>query len=149
MLSKPHNGWVTITIESFQTEASYLVDIPFDWLRACMNGLKFNIPISLFIEEEVRCSYINSYYYITHIIIEDDEGSTTLQSHQKTDFLDITFMLINDINRYYEDWVKWYSFENSEKDFKRRRKELRQLIDKTEELLYIAAKKLNKPYAKF
>ena len=32
MLSKPKNGWTTVQIKDFEAIASYLVDIPFDWL---------------------------------------------------------------------------------------------------------------------
>ena len=52
MLSEPQNGWNTVKIKDFEAVASYLVDIPFDWLNSCLNGLKTRTPISLFIDEE-------------------------------------------------------------------------------------------------
>lgn len=41
MLSKPVNGWTTVSIKDFQAEASYLVDIPFQWLNACLSGFRY------------------------------------------------------------------------------------------------------------
>lgn len=52
MLSKPNIGWSVFTLGEFQTEVSYLVDIPFDWLRACISGLKYNIPFSFFLKKK-------------------------------------------------------------------------------------------------
>ena len=47
MLSKPENGWTKVTLGDFQTEASYLVDLPFDWLRSCIHSLRSDLPLSL------------------------------------------------------------------------------------------------------
>ncbi len=145
MLSKPKYGWTTITIEDWQTEASYLFDVPFEWLRACLNAMEYNIPICLFVDEEGSCCYINSYYNNTYIIIERDE--TTLHNCRNTDFFDLTYSLITDIKHHFEDWVKWYPYEESEDDFIRRKKELKRLIDKTENSLYAAAEKRRKSFA--
>ena len=124
-------------------------DVPFNWLIACKNGLEHNIPVSLYIEEEGSNSIIVTYYYSTHIIIEDEDMNRSLKTIDDIDFLDITYMLLNDIKDNFEDWVKWFVYEDSESDFERSRKELKQLIDETDHCLYIRASKHNKPYAKF
>lgn len=54
MLSKPKDGWTTVKIGEFESEASYLVDIPFNWLNACLTGLTNKVPITLFIDEETH-----------------------------------------------------------------------------------------------
>ncbi len=149
MLSKPHYGWSDVTIGDFKTQASDLDDIPFTWLQACKSGLEHNIPVSLFVEEEGSDSIIVSYYYSTHVIIEDEDLNRSLKTFEDIDFMDITYMLLNDIKEYFEDWVKWFVYEDTEKDFERRRKELKQLIDETEDLLYSRAHEHNKPYAKY
>lgn len=149
MLSKPRYGWSEVTLGDFKTSASNLDDVPFDWLRACKNGLEYGLPISLYIEEEGSNSIIVTYYYSTHIIIEDEELNRNLKTIEDLDFMDITYMLLNDFRDNFEDWVKWFVYEDSETDFERRRKELKQLIDETDHYLYIRASKHNKPYAKF
>lgn len=73
MLSEPLNGWTTVKIKDFEAVAGYLVDIPFDWLNSCLNGLKTRTPISLFIDEEGSECFIVSYYDVTHIISDNDD----------------------------------------------------------------------------
>lgn len=131
MLSKPIHGWTIVSIKDFRAEASYLVDIPFDWLKACLNGLKNHIPISLFIDEEGSECFITTYHNVTHIITDRDEGVACI-TYEDIDFMDITDMLLNDIKRYFEDWIVWSPYEDSETDFERRRIELCKLIEEVE-----------------
>ena len=53
-------------------------------------------------------------------------------------------MLLKDIRMYFDEWVKWYSFEQTEADFVRRRLELTELIGETEKYLSAAAEKYHK-----
>ena len=135
MLSKPEYGWSTVTIADFQTHASNMHDMPFTWLRACINGLKYNMPASFFIEEEGSSCIIVSYDYATHIIIEDRDCNCTLKTIEDLTLIDFAKMLVRDIKEYFEDWVKWYVFEDRETDYVRRRIELRKLIDEAERYL--------------
>ncbi len=145
MLSKPNIGWSVFTLGEFQTEVSYLVDIPFDWLRACISGLKYNIPFSFFLEEEGSNCIVTAYWDYTHIIIQNED--VTLKTIKDADWLDLSYMLLVDIKRYFDDWVNWYAFEQTESDFLRRRIELKELIEETEQILYITAKKQQKSFA--
>ncbi len=77
--------------------------------------------------------------------IEND--NTTLKTIEDIDFIDLSYMLLTDIKKYFEDWIKWYSFEDTETDFTRRESELKQLINETQKYLYIISKKNNKSYA--
>lgn len=52
MLSKPDSGWSTVSIGEFEAEAGYLVDIPFDWLNAC---LVYNLQIHRFYGHYKSC----------------------------------------------------------------------------------------------
>lgn len=134
MLSKPVNGWTTVSIKDFQTEASYLVDIPFEWLNTCLNGFKYKIPISLFIDEEGRECFIITYYDVTHIITDRDD-EVACSTYRDIDFMDITDMLLNDIRKYFENWIVWSPYEDAETDFQRRRIELSKLIEEVENAL--------------
>jgi alpha-L-arabinofuranosidase len=44
-------------------------------------------------------------------------------------------MLLEDIRLYFDDWVTWYDFEQTESDFARRRTALKALIEETEAYL--------------
>lgn len=88
MLSKPVNGWTTVSIKDFQAEASYLVDIPFEWLNACLNGFKYKIPISLFIDEEGSECFITTYYDVTHIIT-DRADEVSCSTYRDIDFMEL------------------------------------------------------------
>ena len=146
MLSKPDNGWVLVTVGDFRTEASYLADLPFDWLRSCIHSLRFNLPLSLFIEEEGTVCYINAYYSVTHIICEDSDFSAVVHTVRDMDMLDLTYQIICDIRAEFEDWVSWYDFEQGEAHFARRRTELAVLLDEAEQLLREKAKLMHKSF---
>ncbi|MBD5136925.1 MAG: hypothetical protein HDT39_13310 [Lachnospiraceae bacterium] len=143
MLSKPDSGWSTVSIGEFEAEAGYLVDIPFDWLNACLLGLKKQIPITLFIDEEGSEEYIVSYYDVTHIIIDRGEQPQYI-TYRSIDFMDITKAVIEDIKLYFEDWVRWSPYEDTEKDWNKRRTTLKELILETESALAKEAERCNK-----
>ncbi|MBP0971312.1 MAG: hypothetical protein J5753_04665 [Oscillospiraceae bacterium] len=144
MLSKPDIGWTVFSLGDFQAEVSYLVDIPFDWLISCKNALKHNIPASFFLELEGESCIVASYGNDTHIIYNHHDGAYTLTTVHGVDFMDLSAMLLKDIRLYFEDWVTWYNFEQTESDFARRRVALKALIEETEAYLAAIAKKCNK-----
>lgn len=131
MLSKPVNGWTTVSIKDFQAEASYLVDIPFQWLNACLSGFRYKIPVSLFIDEEGSECFITTYYDGTYIIMDRDD-EVACSTYRDIDFMDITEMLLSDIRKYFENWIVWSPYEDTETDFQRRRVELSKLIQEVE-----------------
>ena len=147
MLSTPENGWVKVTVGDFQTEASYLTDLPFEWLRGCINSLRYNLPLSLFIEEEGTVCYINAYYPVTHIICEDSDFSASVHTVRDLDMLDLTYQIICDIRADFEAWVTWYDFEQGEAHFARRRTELAALLNEAEEALRLRAEKMHKRFS--
>lgn len=144
MLSKPENGWTVFSLGDFQAEVSYLVDIPFDWLISCKNALKHNIPLSFFLELEGETCLVTSYGYDTHIIINRRDGGYQLKTVHNVNFMDVSDMLLKDIRLYFDDWVTWYDFEQTEADFARRRAALKALIEETETHLAACAKRYNK-----
>ncbi len=146
MLSKPENGWTVFSLGDFQAEVSYLVDIPFDWLISCKNALKHNIPLSFFLELEGETCLLTSYGYDTHIIINRRDGGYQLKTVRNVNFMDVSDMLLKDIRLYFDDWVTWYDFEQTEADFARRRAALKALIEETETYLDACAKRYNKQF---
>ena len=144
MLSKPENGWTVFSLGDFQAEVSYLVDIPFDWLISCKNALKHNIPLSFFLELEGETCLLTSYGYDTHIIINRRDDGYQLKTVHNVNFMDVSDMLLKDIRLYFDDWVTWYDFEQTEADFARRRAALKALIEETETHLAACAKRYNK-----
>ena len=144
MLSKPENGWTVFSLGDFQAEVSYLVDIPFDWLISCKNALKHNIPLSFFLELEGETCLLTSYGYDTHIIITRRDDGYQLKTVHNVNFMDVSDMLLKDIRLYFDDWVTWYDFEQTEADFARRRAALKALIEETETHLAACAKRYNK-----
>lgn len=143
MLSKPKNGWSTVSIGEFEAEASYLVDIPYDWLNACLTGLSSKVPVTLFINEEGSEEFIVSYYEVTHIIIDQGSESECI-TYRDIDFMDIAKAVIEDIKLYLEDWVEWSPYEDTEEKWEKRRIELKELILKTENALNKEAERCNK-----
>ena len=144
MLSKPDNGWSVFSLGDFQADVSYLVDIPFDWLISCKNALKYNIPASFFLELEGESCIVTSYGHDTHMIFSHHDGAYTLKTVRDVDFMDLSEMLLEDIRLYFDDWVTWYSFEQKESDFARRRAALKALIEETEANLAALKKRYNK-----
>ncbi len=133
MLSKPHNGWTEVKIKDFEVVASYLVDIPFEWLNSCLNGLKCRTPICLFIDEEGSECFIVSYYDVTHIISDNDE--VECRTYRDIDFMDISRFVLDDIKQYYDDWLYWSPYEDSQEDICKRKERLDNLILEVEEVL--------------
>ena len=146
MLSKPENGWTVFSLGDFQAEVSYLVDIPFDWLISCKNALKHNIPLSFFLELEGETCLLTSYGYDTHIIINRRDDGYRLKTVHNVNFMDVSDMLLKDIRLYFDDWVTWYDFEQTEADFARRRAALKALIEETETHLAACTKRYNKQF---
>lgn len=143
MLSKPKNGWTTVSIGEFEAEAGYLVDIPFDWLNACLTGLRNKVPITLFINEEGSEEFIVSYYEVTHIVIDRDEKPECM-TYRNIDFMDIARAVIEDMKLYFEDWVHWSPYEETDEEWEKRQIELKALILETEKALKNEAERCNK-----
>lgn len=131
LLSKPDSGWSEIKIRDFEAVASYLVDIPFEWLSICLYGLKNRVPISFFIDEEGSECFIISYYDVTHIVVDRDD-EVECHTYRDIDFMDITKCLIEDIREYYDDWTCWSPYEDAEEEIAERKIRLNSLISEVE-----------------
>ncbi|MDO4864538.1 MAG: hypothetical protein Q4A05_10250 [Ruminococcus sp.] len=138
MLSKPVHGWSTFSIRDFKAHVSDLVDIPFDWLHACKNGLENRIPIALYIDEEGKEDYIIAHISETYIITEDED--MLLKYFNNIGMYDITYMLIDDIKAFFDDWVHFIPYQVSDEDLTKRSNDLKKLLQETEEQFQICLK---------
>ena len=111
MLGKPHGGWTEIKIGDFIGYGSYLTDIPVDCLNACIFALSNNSPLSFFVDEEGSEFIVTSYYNGTYIIkrYEDSDEEEELFS-STLNFKDLATEILYDIEKYYEDWIKWLPY---------------------------------------
>lgn len=131
MLGKPAIGWVRIELEDFKFSASYLTDIPCDWLEAIEFGLRTGNPICLKADgEDAGDIYI----------ILDGSWVCMTDGYQYTRFFlnsyadDITKEIIKDIRYHIDDWAYWWLYEDdTEKEVKERKEYLTKLITKAEE----------------
>lgn len=101
------------------------------------------VPITLFIDEEGSEAFIVSYYDVTHIIIDRDDVSKCI-TYRNVDFMDITNAIIEDIKLYFEDWVQWSPYEETENEWEKRRTRLKKLILETEAALKKESDRCNK-----
>ena len=148
MLAKPENGFVHVSLGDFEAQANYIFDIPFDWLKACRYALENKAPLTLFIDAGAQnFCYITSFYDTAYIVTHKaGKKDAELKTINGLDFMDITDMLLRDIEANFEEWVRGYIFEDTEKDFARRRVMLRSLLDDVKEALRPEAKRYDKPY---
>ena len=137
MLSAPQYGWTTLSLGGLAYAVSYLVDIPFEWLIACRTALEHDIPASFFLELEGEQCLLTS-YHVTHIIHSGREGGHTLHTIEDLDVLALSRMLVRDIRAYFDAWVEWYPFEDTDADRARRRAALTTLLAETEAALTAA-----------
>lgn len=133
MLSKPRSGWSDLTLGDFRGSVSFLTDIPFDWLRACINGLKYVIPAAFFFDEEGSSGYIVSDLYATYVIIQHNGTELTLV--KGIGLKKFAEMLLHDIREHLEDWTWWCTFQLNDAQYARRKAMLTELLEEAEQCL--------------
>lgn len=133
MFGKPKVGWVEIMIGEFQVSGSYLTDIPYDALQACIYSIKNNAPFTLYIDEEGITDFIVSYYNATYIIRENDE--IEYYSCDK-DFRELIKEIIEDIERDFSEWIIEFTYlDEEEEQYKKWVKQLEGLLKNAKELI--------------
>ena len=134
MLSTPNAGWSEFTLGKFRISASYLTDIPFDWLRACISGLKYVIPASFFLDAEGSTCRIISDWCGTYIIFEKN-GSAELTVLNRIGLHRFAEMLLTDIRNDLEYWIWWCGVSLTDEQYARRKAMLTELIAEAEQCL--------------
>lgn len=144
MLSKPIHGWTNVTIGDFAGRASYTTDVPMDCLMAFINALEYNIPASIFFDEEgTEFTLVASFNY-TYVIEERQEPKLIIVNKR---FLSLAKELVNDIENNLEDWVIWYDYydgcDEEYKDmFDKRRKLIKERVSRLKESMKLEEKNL-------
>lgn len=133
MFGKPVVGWVEIMIGELQLSGSYLTDIPYDALQACIHSIKNNAPLTLYIDEEGTTDFIVSYYNSTYVIRESDE--IEYYSCNK-DFRELIKEIIEDIERDFSEWIIEFTYLDDEEElYKKWVKQLKGLLEDAKELI--------------
>lgn len=132
MFSKPETGWVDINIGNYEISASYLTDIPMDFLNSLINSLENNLPFSVFIDEEGIENILCAYYHGVFIITMD--GSNVEYKKIDMDFNTFRAEIVKDIETYLNDWIDW-NMKDDPKMLKSREIELRNKLSIAKEKL--------------
>ena len=132
MFSKPEAGWVDINIGNYEISASYLTDIPMDFLNSLINNLENNLPFSVFIDEEGIENILCAYYDGIFIIIKN--GNNVEYKKIDMDFNTFRADIVKDIEIYLNDWIDW-NMEDDPQILKSREIELRNKLSIAKEKL--------------
>lgn len=134
LFSNPKDGWVNINIKGYGyiIRASYLTDVPMDFLNAIIAHFKFGIPISVYIDEEgsedILCLAGN-------ILVISLLQETKIVGGKAITINNIAFIraVLSEIEEYFEDWVHWF-LDNDEETIRNRTIELKAKLDEVKEL---------------
>ena len=124
MLSKPNAGWVDINIGGYILSASYLTDIPMDFLNSVISSLKNNLPVSIFVDEEGRENIICAFYDEVFIIVKEENDDLIEYKKIDMDFNLFRKSIIDDIEMNFNEWINW-NMERDVEVLKAREDELR------------------------
>ena len=133
MLSKPRYGWTNIKLGNFIGRGSYLTDIPFDLLNSFINAIKYDIPASVWFDEEGSEFTLVSHYSGTYIIVERE---TTELITIDINFNQLTNEIINDLESNIKEWTTWLDYlELTEKELEKRENSIKNKIEELKILL--------------
>ena len=136
MFSKPRYGWSDVSLGNFKGRCSYLTDVPVDILNAFINAIKYDLPASVFFEEEGSEFILVSSLYNTYII--SDRKETKLYQSEISIF-ELAKEVISDIETNLDEWIDWMNYQDydsKERTFLLSSKieELKKLVQKHDEL---------------
>lgn len=104
-LSKPEAGWTNFTPGDKVYELSYITNVPMEWLRAAIIGVKNDVPFVVSGDMEssgrIFCAVTDLASYIFH---EDGNIFEPIEIG-KHEFCNI---LCNDLRKNIDDWISWY-----------------------------------------
>lgn len=133
MFTTPEHGWTNLQLGDFSQRASYLTDIPNDCLDAFIHALQNNVPAIVYFNAEGWDFYLVSSYYQTYIILDIDNVKTFVIDKNKNN---LAKELINDIEKYLEEWVNWECYDDKEEtEIEKRRNELKEKLSILKSLL--------------
>jgi len=113
MLTKPVHGWTHLQFKNFSERASYLTDIPNDCLDAFIHALQTNNPAIVYFDAEGFDYHLISSFYRSYII-RDKEGNKVDIYVIEKDILELAKELIDDIQKDFDAWLNWESYDDGE-----------------------------------
>ena len=113
MFTTPQDGWTHIQLENFSERASYLTDIPNDCLDAFIHALQTNNPAIMYFDAEGFDYHLISSFYRSYIIKDKEDNKVDIHVIEK-DILELAKELVNDIQRDFDKWLNWESYDDGE-----------------------------------
>jgi len=113
MFTTPQDGWTHIQLENFSERASYLTDIPNDCLDAFIHALQTNNPAIMYFDAEGFDYHLISSFYRSYIIKDKEDNKVDIHVIEK-DILELAKELVDDIQRDFDDWLNWESYDDGE-----------------------------------
>ena len=134
LLSKPKDGWAHINIESYEyvIGASYLTDVPMDFLNTIIAHFRYGTPISIYVDEE-GCEDIicltGDILVISLLQQTKVVNCKAINVDGKAFIREVLF----GIEKYFDSWVNWF-LDDDEEMMKNRTIELKAKLDEAKEL---------------
>ena len=113
MLTKPIHGWTILQLGNFSERASYLTDIPNDCLDAFIHALQTNNSAIVYFDAEGFDYHLISSFYRSYIIRDKENNKVDIHVIEK-DILELAKELVNDIQRDFDKWLNWESYDDGE-----------------------------------
>lgn len=111
MLSKPFAGWANFSVKDFSFTASYLTDVPNDFIKALTVALRYDISTLVVLdgESDGDCEIMFNTYHNTVSAVHYMPGS---EIKVETVFWDMDILscakeFISDIEENLEAWENW------------------------------------------
>jgi len=113
MFTTPIHGWTYLNFENFSERASYLTDVPNDCLDAFIHALQTNNPAIVYFDAEGFDYHLISSFYRSYIIRDKEDNKVDIHIIER-DILELAKELINDIQRDFDAWLNWESYDDGE-----------------------------------
>ena len=132
LFSKPKNGWVNINIGNHTIDASYITDVPMDFLNALISHYKYGTPFSVYVDEEGQEDVI---CLCGELIIISILNGMEVIDHKTIRVDNVAFIndIIYGIEEYFDSWVDWF-LDDDEEIMEKRALELREKLTEAKEL---------------
>lgn len=129
LFSKPKDGWVDINIKGYEyvIGASYLTDVPMDFLNAIIAHFKYGTPISVYVDEEGSEDII---CLTENLLVISLLQETKVVSCKAINVDNAAFIreVLSGIEEYFDSWVNWF-LDDDEEMMKNRTIELKRKLD--------------------
>lgn len=127
LFSKPQGGTVDINIGNHKINASYLTDVPIEFLNSFIACIENRVPFCVYIDEENQQEIL--------CVVEDMLTITVMEDWEYKNFDSILIdfdafvkEIIIGVEEYFDDWVKWF-MDDDEERLKTRANNLREKLE--------------------